>query len=1097
MQSSSGQNIPRLQWTNPPSVYMNTDVAGYHIWRQQDYPVQGTKVLIAEVSKNQFSTYDSSGTYRYIFDDVGFKPNAGYLYSVAPYDTTHNEEISLPSHFFSLPGTFPDPQCGNGVLDLASGEQCDGTNLNGNTCETHGYTNGTLACSPTSCLFDLSKCIIAQVTCGNGTVDPGEQCDGTNLDGKTCWTRGYPGGTLACSPTSCLFDESNCTVPLRQCGNGVVDPGEQCDGWSVNGTLCSAIGQGFTGGALFCSGCQYDTQACTGVAGSSSSCTEWWVCEPWSSCSAGTITRKCTDHHYCGTANSRPILTGSCSSGATTSCVENWSCSAWSSCTNGVQSRSCTDTNNCGTTTSKPATSQQCTATTANCGDGILQSGEQCDGTNMNGKTCANLGNAFTGGTLTCSSTCQFDTTQCVASLLHCGDGVVQSGEQCDLTNLNGKTCATAGLGFTGGTLLCSVGSCTFDISKCTGYIPPPGTATCNNGLLESGEECDLQNVGGKRCTDFPNFSGGTLGCSSNCTLDKRGCTVITAIPTAGQSCGNGIVEGNEFCDGSAIAAYLPKDCSILGNFTGTLSCGKNCAHLDPISCTTPSGEPYYRCGNGKLENNEECDGTNLNNARCNSFKGFSGGTLSCTSSCTFDRSACVVFNPAGTVPSNTPSSDTKVTSPGTITQPPAVTIQEEQKLQAGLEQQPSLDDPTYTADVARYCATFGVTDSSQCSALVSNEIDIECKNAGIKTRQQCEIFLHKPYVDDTCVSEDIAAGETCQSTIYDRYKDELYCGGLDADACKTIATKRFLGQVVSGVQKNRDFNIAMSEKIGPSTTVGDIVTIIRESKLPDETFPVLTDASRRIMVRSSDRTIDVSSKVVTDITSPYVIFFDDDGDDIPNDLEREYGTDPNNSDSDGDGYDDKTEIENGFDPTRTGGPPTGRELTGIEQALIDNVPVEQPLTKGEVDPEFTVEKIDTVTEEDEITYTISGKGAPHTLLTVYLYSEMPLVLAVRTDEFGNWVYTLDSDLVDGKHVAYVSVLDDEGRITKKSEPLSFFIRRAQAVTATSFLLDEAIVTPPTTSFLTYYAVGGISIAFIGFALFLFYLLRKNRHVGQ
>jgi len=45
-------------------------------------------------------------------------------------------------------------------------------------------------------------------TCGNGMLDPGEQCDdGNTINGDAC--------------------DINCTVPA--CGNGIIDPGEQCD----------------------------------------------------------------------------------------------------------------------------------------------------------------------------------------------------------------------------------------------------------------------------------------------------------------------------------------------------------------------------------------------------------------------------------------------------------------------------------------------------------------------------------------------------------------------------------------------------------------------------------------------------------------------------------------------------------------------------------------------------------------------------------------------------------------------------------------------------------------------------------------------------
>jgi hypothetical protein len=46
--------------------------------------------------------------------------------------------------------------------------------------------------------------------CGNGRLDPGEQCDGTDLFGRDCATLGFTGGTLACRP-DCLFDTRHCT----------------------------------------------------------------------------------------------------------------------------------------------------------------------------------------------------------------------------------------------------------------------------------------------------------------------------------------------------------------------------------------------------------------------------------------------------------------------------------------------------------------------------------------------------------------------------------------------------------------------------------------------------------------------------------------------------------------------------------------------------------------------------------------------------------------------------------------------------------------------------------------------------------------------
>jgi hypothetical protein len=47
------------------------------------------------------------------------------------------------------------------------------------------------------------------------------------------------------------------------------------------------------------------------------------------------------------------------------------------------------------------------------CGNGILEIGEQCDGFNLGGFSCANFG--YSGGTLSCNSNCTFNTSQCTS----------------------------------------------------------------------------------------------------------------------------------------------------------------------------------------------------------------------------------------------------------------------------------------------------------------------------------------------------------------------------------------------------------------------------------------------------------------------------------------------------------------------------------------------------------------------------------------------------------------------------------------------------------------------------------------------------------
>ena len=79
----------------------------------------------------------------------------------------------------------------------------------------------------------------------------------------------------------------------------------------------------------------------------------------------------------------------------------------------------------------------------------------------------------FGGGTLACGSNCQWNTSGCS----RCGNGVIDSGEQCDGTNLGSASCASIGGGFSGGTLRCSA-SCAYDTSMCTVWNPSGGYTT-------------------------------------------------------------------------------------------------------------------------------------------------------------------------------------------------------------------------------------------------------------------------------------------------------------------------------------------------------------------------------------------------------------------------------------------------------------------------------------------------------------------------------------------------------------------------------------------------------------------------------------------
>jgi hypothetical protein len=119
--------------------------------------------------------------------------------------------------------------CGDGVID--EGELCDGSNIVGQTCQTHGFTAGALACSPETCQFDTSSCSRCGDSRAEGT-DPiqvhYEVCDGTDLRGQDCISIGQAQGVLRCT-TSCTWNISGCVGGGPICGDGAVDGTEVCD----------------------------------------------------------------------------------------------------------------------------------------------------------------------------------------------------------------------------------------------------------------------------------------------------------------------------------------------------------------------------------------------------------------------------------------------------------------------------------------------------------------------------------------------------------------------------------------------------------------------------------------------------------------------------------------------------------------------------------------------------------------------------------------------------------------------------------------------------------------------------------------------------
>lgn len=250
------------------------------------------------------------------------------------------------------------------------------------------------------------------------------------------------------------------------------------------------------------------------------------------------------------------------------------------------------------------------------CGDGLVTGAEMCDGDNLNGASCQSLG--YGDGPLACNATCSaFDPSGCSAAPPPgCGNDRVDPQTVEQCDGVDLALQTCQTLGYQGGTLSCGT-DCRFDLSACE----RPVETFCGDGIVGGDEVCDGPALAGATCLS-EGFFGGVLGCRSDCSgYDTSTCTL----------CGNNVVDAGEACDGSVSPTQT---CQALGFDDGTLACAPVTCQLDTSGCRS------FGCGDGLVDGSEECEGNNLAGQTCGT-RGFDGGTLRCTTNCRFDTALC------------------------------------------------------------------------------------------------------------------------------------------------------------------------------------------------------------------------------------------------------------------------------------------------------------------------------------------------------------------------------------------------------------------------------------------------------------------------
>ncbi|MBQ8037167.1 MAG: DUF4215 domain-containing protein, partial [Proteobacteria bacterium] len=466
--------------------------------------------------------------------------------------------------------------------------------------------------------------------CGNGNIELGEQCDGVNFAAATCATVVGPGctGYLTCS--ACKVDTSHCACPepeTKLCGNGKLDAGEQCDKDDFGTATCESMKPGTTGKLQCKADCMLDLTGCVQAEPS----------DPV--CGNGVI----DSGEQCDDGNK--VNGDGCSADCKTEEVPQ--------CGNGVidSGEQCDD----GNKVNGDGCSADCqTEEVPQCGNGVIDSGEQCDKNNFGGYTCrikcAEAGMNYSGA-FACTDQCTVDESacKCISSeTAICGNGEVETGEDCDdgnvkdgdgcSKNCKNEVCGNGVLDFgedcdDGNTADgdCCSSACKFEHSAaCDG--------TCGNGIIEFGETCDKNNLGyytGMGAEKVCELFGYQMTSSAKVSCSDA-CQIVLDCPVL--KCGNGVLDDGEFCDGDVIRNGYTSQ-SIFGpGSEGTLKCDDTCLHTDKSDCTAPSN-----CGNGKVNGNEKCDPKLEDESKflCSSYYPGSTGNRVCGSVCRWEDDSC------------------------------------------------------------------------------------------------------------------------------------------------------------------------------------------------------------------------------------------------------------------------------------------------------------------------------------------------------------------------------------------------------------------------------------------------------------------------